>query len=197
MWLASALPSQPSPSNPATRVTLPGSNSPPPLQLSSTNPAGGARAKQIVKSEPQPSLLSSRRGPGWRELGAGAAAFLAGGEPASAGAGPARREELRPALAAVGVSDGETLWFAFLGKRLNTVEKAKCNYVVEKMSIWEVRVSSGCHLIGELSDSATADLRVKQNVDIYVESGCFSSHILKFSLREKTGTQMFESDIVL
>lgn len=39
------------------------------------------------------------------------------------------------------------------------------------MSIWEARLSSGCHLGGN-SDSATADLRVKKSVDIYVESGC-------------------------
>lgn len=59
-----------------------------------------------------------RRGPGWRELGAGA-----GGKPA--GAGPARREELRLGLAAVGVGDGITLWFSFLEKWLDTAEEAK------------------------------------------------------------------------
>lgn len=53
---------------------------------------------------------------------------------------------------------GEKVWLSFIGrKRLGAEEgiyrhlryaKPKCNYVVEKMSIWEARLSSGSHLAG-------------------------------------------------
>lgn len=57
------------------------------------------------------------------------AAFRAGGEPASAGAGPARQEELRPGLAAVGVRDGGNSLVCISGKAVKHSRKSKTDNI--------------------------------------------------------------------